>query len=147
MPPRRLPTRYRPILPRQNAAQAADLARTLALQNPVQPAPLTTDEFQNTDFGNLENFGMSQPQGYVYPPQFQAQMFQQMDEGMLSPNQVTGWEGSMQSAGWGGFSGRNTAGLGLLSMDTSATQMNSMGNASGKLRIASDTEQHARYMY
>jgi hypothetical protein len=146
MPPgKSKPTPLRCILPRQNEAQAADLARTLALQDPVQPAPINTDVFQNADFGQLDNFSMSQgsmSQGFLYPPEFQNQMYSQIDEAMLSPNHVMGWEGSMQR-GWGGFSGRNAAGFGQLSMDTSATQMHGMGNAAGTLRIASDAETHA----
>jgi len=126
------------------------MARTLALQDPVQPAPINTDVFQNADFGELDNFSMSQgnmsqgnmSQGFLFPPGFQNQMYSQIDEAMLSPNHVTGWEGSMQT-GWGGFSGRNTDGFGQLSMGTPATQMHGMGNAAGTLRIASDAETHA----
>jgi hypothetical protein len=140
MPPGKShPVPLRRILPRQSEAQAADLARTLALQDPVQPPPLNTDDFQDTDFGNFGNFGT--PQGFLYPPGSQNQMYSQIDEAMLSPNHVTSWQGSMQA--WGGFSGRNAAGFGQLSMDTSATQMHGMGNAAGTSRIASDAETHA----
>ena len=147
MPPRRshhaeLPRgRYRPILPRQSEAQAADQARAMALGDPVQPAPDTTDNFPNADFGQFDDFTLAQ--GFIYPPQFQTQMFQQPHDAMLSPHNATGWEGQMQS-GWGRISGRNAAGVGQLSVDTPTTQMFGMGNAAGKLQIASDAETHER---
>ncbi|KAM0699278.1 hypothetical protein Q7P36_001325 [Cladosporium allicinum] len=131
MPPRRshhaeLPRgRYRPILPRQSEAQAAEQARAMALGDPVQPAPDTTDHFPNADFGQFDDFTLAQ--GLIYPPQFQTQMFQQPHDAMLSPHNATGWEGQMQS-GWGRISGRNAAGVGQPSVDTPITQMSGMGN-------------------
>jgi hypothetical protein len=113
----------------------------MALGDPVQPAPDTTDHFPNADFGQFDDFTLAQ--GFIYPPQFQTQMFQQPHDAMLSPHNATAWEGQMQS-GWGRISGRNAAGVGQLSVDTPTTQVFGMGNAAGKLQIASDAETHER---
>jgi hypothetical protein len=137
------PQKLRRLLPRQNDAVAAKTARAIALGDPVQPAPVTTDPFA-TDFGQFNEFTLAQ--GPIYPHQFQTQMFRPPDDGMVAPHSrgTTGWEGQMQP-GWGRISGRNAAGVGQLSVDTSTSQMMyGMGNAAGKLRIASDTENHAR---
>jgi len=128
------PGRYRPILPLQSEAQAADQARAMALQDPVQPAPVTTDHFSNPDFTGFETLTLDQ--GLVYP-EYQTQVLQPPHHGMLSPHNMAAWEGQMQ-AGWGGFSSRN-AGVEQLSVDTPTTGMYGMSNAAGKLRIAFDT--------
>jgi hypothetical protein len=134
---------FRHILPRQSEAQAADQARMMALQNPVQPAPVTTDHFPNADFvGQLENFTFSPKLVY---PQFQTQTFQPLDNNVLSSQHVAAWGEqmqSMQSGNWGQFQGRNDAEQ--LSIDTSAAQAYGTGNAAGELEIAPDTERHAR---
>jgi hypothetical protein len=134
------PLRFRDILPKPNDAESARIARAMALGDPVQPAPVTTDPFA-ADFGQFNDFTLAQ--GPIYPHQFQTQMFRPPDDGMVSPHTMTGWQGQMQAA-WGRISGRNAAGVGQLSVDTSSSQMYGMGNAAGKLRIAFDTEYHAR---
>jgi hypothetical protein len=135
------PIKWSKILPKQSPADAAKLARSLALGDPVQPAPVTSDPFATAFEQFNDDFTLAQ--GPVYPHQFQTQMFRPPDDSMVSPHSMTGWEGQMQP-GWGRISGRNAAGVGQLPVDTSSSQIYGMDNAAGKLRIASDTEDHAR---
>lgn len=138
------PRQYRKILPKQTDAQVAEQARSQALEDPVQSAPVGTDDFQGMDFDQF----LAQPQGLDYPQYptqsfqtqpFQQQPFQQLPDAMLAPHNMTPWGPTQAGIAWGNFPGRNDDGQLEMQVDALTDQMNGMGHA-GKLSIASDTE-------